>query len=77
MLVDQEAVLALAHRLVKIHLALLVGVTGESGAGVNTLLVLSVAGLGQRTVLVTGAALANLWQGDGATAAAGAGSAGH
>ena len=52
MLVDQEAVLALAHRLVKVHLALLVGVAGESGAGVNTLLVLSVAGLGQGTVLV-------------------------
>ena len=27
LLVDQEAVLALAHRLVKVHLALLVGVT--------------------------------------------------
>ena len=77
MLVDQEAVLALAHRLVKIHLALLVGVTGESGAGVNTLLVLSVAGLGQRAVLVAGASLANLWQGGGAIAAAGVGSAGH
>ena len=45
LLVDQEAVLALAHRLVKVHLALLVGVTGESGAGIHTLLVSSVAGL--------------------------------
>ena len=77
LLVDQEAVLALAHRLVKIHLALLVGVAGESGAGIHTLLVLSVAGLGQRAVLVAGAALANLWQGGGAIAAAGVGSAGH
>ena len=57
LLVHQEAVLALAHRLVEVDLALLIGVTGESGAGVVTLLVLSVAGLGQRTVLVTGASL--------------------
>ena len=59
MLVDQEAVLALADRLVKVHLALLVGVAGESGAGIHTLLVLSVAGLGQGTVLVAGASLAH------------------
>ena len=45
LLVHQEAVLALAHRLVEVDLALLVGVAGESGAGVVTLLVLSVAGL--------------------------------
>ena len=57
MLVDQEAVLALAHRLVEVDLALLVGVAGESGAGVVTLLVLSAACLDQWTVLVTGASL--------------------
>ena len=54
LLVHQEAVLALAHGLVQVDLALLIGVAGESGAGVDTLLVLSVAGRGQRTVLVAG-----------------------
>lgn len=57
LLVHQEAVLALAHGLVQVDLALLVGVAGESGARVVTLLVLSVAGRGQRTVLVAGASL--------------------
>ena len=57
LLVHQEAVLAFAHRLVEVDLALLVGVAGESGAGVVTLLVLSAAGLDQWTILVTGASL--------------------
>ena len=44
LLVHQEAVLALADGLVEVDLALLVGVAGESCAGIITLLVLSVAG---------------------------------
>ena len=62
LLVHQEAVLALAHRLVAVDLTLLVGVAGESGAGVVALVVLSVAGGGEGTVLVTGAALGHLGQ---------------
>ena len=51
-LVDHQAVLALADRLVAGHRALLVTLAGEPGAGVNTLGGLSVAGLAERTVLV-------------------------
>ena len=69
LLVHQEAVLALAHGLVEVDLALLVGVAGESGAWVVTLLVLSVAGRGKRTVLVAGTSLGHLRQGGWAGAA--------
>jgi hypothetical protein len=58
-LVDHQRVLALAHRLVSADLAHLVAVAGEPGAGIVALTGLSVAGLGQRTLLVTGAAIMN------------------
>ena len=75
-LVHHEAVLALAGGLVAGHLAHLVLVAAEPGAGVVALLGLPAAGLAQGAALVAGAALHYAGLGAGVPAP-GVGSAGH